>query len=204
MSPEVARRGIENGRVLTSALPGNAVLLGEMGIGNTSSSSLLASLLLERPLDELVGVGTGLDARGVEHKRVVLREAHDRHRGTTDPLDALARVGGFEIATLVGVVLQCAAERRVVVVDGFITAVAVLVAERLEPGTVEVCVAAHRSAEPGHGAVLEALGLRPLLDLGLRLGEASGAALAWPLLVSACTVLEEMATFESAGVSGPA
>lgn len=202
MSVETARSAIANGRALTSSLPGNAVLLGEMGIGNTSSATLLSALLLDRPVAELVGSGTGLDASGVARKLAVLNRAHERHARATDPLEVLRCVGGFEIATLVGVVLQCAAERRVVVVDGFITAVAVLVAERLEPGVVGVCVASHRSAEPGHSVVLDALGLRPLLDLGLRLGEASGAALAWPLLLSACAVLEEMATFDAAGVSG--
>lgn len=204
MTAATAAAALEQGRDLLASLPGNAVLLGEMGIGNTSSATLLASLLLDRPVAELLGPGTGLDDAGLARKRAVLERARDLHAGAREPLDVLARVGGFEIATLVGVVLGCARERRVVVVDGFITAAAVLVAERLSPGTVDVCVAAHRSAEPGHGAVLEALGLVPLLDLGLRLGEASGAALAWPLLQSACAVLAEMATFEDAGVSGPA
>jgi nicotinate-nucleotide--dimethylbenzimidazole phosphoribosyltransferase len=203
MTTEQARTAIAHGRALTASLPGNAVLLGEMGIGNTSSATLLASLLLDRPVSDLVGAGTGLDESGLAHKLAVLGRAHELHRHSSGALDVLARVGGFEVATLVGVVLQCAAERRVVVVDGFISSAAVLVAERLEPGAVDVCIASHRSAEPGHTLLLEALGLRPLLDLGLRLGEASGAALAWPLLLSACAVLEEMATFDAAGISGP-
>ena len=204
MAAATAAAALEQGRDLLASLPGNAVLLGEMGIGNTSSATLLASLLLDRPIAELLGPGTRLDDAGLARKRAALERARDLHAGAREPLDVLARVGGFEIATLVGVVLGCVRERRVVVVDGFITAAAVLVAERLSPGTVDLCVASHRSAEPGHGAVLEALGLVPLLDLGLRLGEASGAALAWPLLQSACAVLAEMATFEDAGVSGPA
>jgi len=118
------------------------------------------------------------------------------------PLDALAALGGFEVATLVGAVLQAASERRVVVVDGFITSAAVLVASRLQPLVLQRCVFAHRSGERGHAAMLEAMGAQPLLDLGLRLGEGSGAALAWPLLVSACAGLREMASFESAGVAG--
>ena len=204
MTQETARAAIGDGREVLRSLPGNAVLLGEMGIANTSSATLVTSLLLDLPVPALLGPGTGLDGAGLARKRAVLERARALHRGARDPLDVLARVGGFEIATLVGVVLQCVEQRRVVVVDGFITAAAVLVAEQLAPGTVTACVAAHRSAEPGHAVVLEALGLAPLLRLGLRLGEASGAALAWPLLVSACAVLEEMATFDSAGVSGPA
>jgi nicotinate-nucleotide--dimethylbenzimidazole phosphoribosyltransferase len=204
MTPGIARTAVAQGRELAAVLPGDAVLLGEMGIANTSSATLLASLLLDRPVAEVLGAGTGLDDAGLARKREALERARALHGDARDPLDVLSRVGGFEIATLVGVVLQCAQERRVVVVDGFITAAAVLVAERLEPGTVRACVASHRSAEPGHAVVLEALGLDPVLQLGLRLGEASGAALAWPLLLSACAVLEEMATFGSAGVSGPA
>ena len=135
-----------------------------------------------------------------------LRYAAARH-GRTDTfhapttLDALAAFGGFEIATLVGVVLQAARERRVIVVDGFIASAAVLVAQALRPHVVQRCIAAHRSAEPGHGLLLAHLGLEPLLQLDLRLGEGSGAALAWPLLESACLILREMASFEAAGVS---
>ncbi|MFP5472575.1 MAG: nicotinate-nucleotide--dimethylbenzimidazole phosphoribosyltransferase, partial [Gammaproteobacteria bacterium] len=122
-------------------------------------------------------------------------------QGPQGPLAALCAFGGFEIATLVGAVLQAAEERRVIVVDGFIASAAVLVAQGLRPQVVQRCVAAHGSAEPGHACLLQALGLQPLLDLGLRLGEGSGAALAWPLLESACRILGEMASFESAGVS---
>jgi nicotinate-nucleotide--dimethylbenzimidazole phosphoribosyltransferase len=123
------------------------------------------------------------------------------HADVGTPLAALAAFGGFEIATLVGAVLQAAHERRVIVVDGFIASTAVLVAQALRPHVVQRCVAAHESAEPGHRLLLDALGLDALLRLDLRLGEGSGAALAWPLLESACAVLREMASFESAGVS---
>ncbi|WP_406622593.1 nicotinate-nucleotide--dimethylbenzimidazole phosphoribosyltransferase [Acidovorax sp. SDU_ACID1] len=193
---------IANGREVVRALPGNALLLGEMGIGNTSAASLLLARLAGVDLAECTGAGTGLDDEGIARKRAVLRQALDANAGAVAPLDALAALGGFEVATLVGAVLQAASERRVVVVDGFITSAAVLVASRLQPLVLQRCVFAHRSGERGHAAMLDAMGAQPLLDLGLRLGEGSGAALAWPLLVSACAVLREMASFESAGVVG--
>jgi nicotinate-nucleotide--dimethylbenzimidazole phosphoribosyltransferase len=192
---------IANGREVVRALPGNALLLGEMGIGNTSAASLLLARLAGVDLAECTGAGTGLDDAGIARKRAVLRQALDANAGAVAPLDALAALGGFEVATLVGAVLQAASERRVVVVDGFITSAAVLVASRLQPLVLQRCVFAHRSGERGHAAMLEAMGAQPLLDLGLRLGEGSVAALAWPLLVSACSVLREMASFESAGVA---
>jgi nicotinate-nucleotide--dimethylbenzimidazole phosphoribosyltransferase len=124
-----------------------------------------------------------------------------RHADATSPLDVLACLGGFEIATLVGIVLQAAVENRVIVVDGFIASSAVLVATRLAPRVQQRCVYAHRSAESGHRLMLKALQATALLDLGLRLGEGSGAALAWPLLQSASDILCEMASFDTAGVS---
>ncbi len=135
-------------------------------------------------------------------KTEVLRATLARHAQATAPMDALAALGGFEIATMVGAVLQAAQQRRVVVVDGFIASAAVLVAQAVDPLVLQRCVFAHRSGERGHALMLAHLGVQPLLDLGLRLGEGSGAALAWPLLQSACTVLRNMASFESAGVSG--
>ncbi len=201
MTAAQCAQAIANGREVVRALPGNALLLGEMGIGNTSAASMLLSRLAGIELDDCVGAGTGLDAAGLQRKRTVLAEAMALHRSATGPLEALAAFGGFEIATLVGAVLQAAEERRVIVVDGFITGAAVLVAQALQPHVVQRCVAAHGSAEPGHALLLRHLGLAPLLQLGLRLGEGSGAALAWPLLESACRILREMASFESAGVS---
>jgi nicotinate-nucleotide--dimethylbenzimidazole phosphoribosyltransferase len=192
---------IANGMALVSDLPGNAVLLGEMGIGNSSAAAMLLSRLTGKDIDACTGAGTGLDAAGRAHKRQVLREVLERHASATGPLDALAALGGFEIATLVGVVLQAAQDRRVIVLDGFIASVAVLVAQALRPQTVQRCVASHESVEPGHRVLLDRLGLQPLLQLDLRLGEGSGAALAWPLLESACRIVREMASFESAGVS---
>jgi len=131
----------------------------------------------------------------------VLQRVLNLHAGVHEPVDVLAAMGGFEIAMMAGAVLEAAAQRRVIVVDGFITGSAVLVAARLQPAVLQRCVFAHRSAESGHRLMLQALQAEPLLDLGLRLGEGSGAALAWPLLVSACDLLRDMASFGSAGVS---
>jgi len=201
MTAEQCAQALAHGAEAVRGLPGNALLLGEMGIGNTSVASLLLARLAGVGLDECTGAGTGLDDAGIARKRAVLQQALDANAGAVAPLDALAALGGFEVATLVGAVLQAAAERRVVVVDGFITGAAVLVASRLRPQVLQRCVFAHRSGERGHAAMLRAMQAEPLLDLGLRLGEGSGAALAWPLLVSACAVLREMASFDSAGVA---
>ena len=205
MTPAQCAQALHNGMDVVRGLPGNALLLGEMGIGNTSVASLLLARLCGVSLEDCTGAGTGLDAGGVARKRAVLAQALAANEGAVNPLDALAALGGFEVATLVGAVLQASSERRVIVVDGFITSAAVLVAARLQPYVLQRCVFAHGSAEPGHAHMLAHLlpgqQPQPLLDLGLRLGEGSGAALAWPLLQSACAVLREMASFEAAGVA---
>ena len=205
MTAAQCAQALHNGMDVVRGLPGNALLLGEMGIGNTSVASLLLARLCGVSLEDCTGAGTGLDAAGVARKRAVLAQALAANESAVKPLDALAALGGFEVATLVGAVLQAASERRVIVVDGFITSAAVLVAARLQPHVLQRCVFAHGSAEPGHAHMLAHLlpgqQAQPLLDLGLRLGEGSGAALAWPLLQSACAVLREMASFEAAGVA---
>ena len=205
MTPAQCAQALHNGMDVVQGLPGNALLLGEMGIGNTSVASLLLARLCGVSLEDCTGAGTGLDAGGVARKRAVLAQALAANEGAVNPLDALAALGGFEVATLVGAVLQASSELRVIVVDGFITSAAVLVAARLQPHVLQRCVFAHGSAEPGHAHMLAHLlpgqQPQPLLDLGLRLGEGSGAALAWPLLQSACAVLREMASFEAAGVA---
>ncbi|MDP2418626.1 MAG: nicotinate-nucleotide--dimethylbenzimidazole phosphoribosyltransferase, partial [Hydrogenophaga sp.] len=190
-----------NGADLVKNLPGNALLLGEMGIGNTSAASLLLARLAGLDVTDCTGAGTGLDSDAVQRKIGILRKVLAHHPDARSPLDALAAFGGFEIATMVGAVLQAALERRVIVVDGFIASAAVLVASALQPAVLQRCVFAHRSGERGHALMLAHLHAEPLLDLGLRLGEGSGAALAWPLLVSACAIVREMASFEAAGVS---
>ena len=201
MSPSQCRVAMASGSALVKGLPGNALLLGEMGIGNTSAASMLLARLSGIDVADCTGAGTGLDAGAVQRKIGILREVLARHVDAREPLDALAAFGGFEIATMVGAVLQAAVERRVVVVDGFIASAAVLVASHLQPAVLQRCVFAHRSGERGHALMLAHLKVEPLLDLGLRLGEGSGAAMAWPLLVSACAILREMASFEAAGVS---
>lgn len=201
MSAAQRDQALANGAALVQGLPGNALLLGEMGIGNTSAASLLLARLAGLDIADATGAGTGLDAEAVQRKIGILRQVLARHADATEPLAALAALGGFEIATLVGAVLQAAHERRVIVVDGFIATSAVLVASQLRPAVLQRCVFAHRSGERGHALMLAHLKAEPLLDLGLRLGEGSGAALAWPLLPSACAILREMASFEAAGVS---
>ena len=201
MTATQCAQAMQHGIALVRDLPGNALLLGEMGIGNTSAASLLLARLANLDIGLCTGAGTGLDAAAVARKTEVLRAVLARHADARAPLEALAALGGFEIATMVGAVLQAAAERRVIVVDGFIASAAVLVAHALQPKVLQRCVFAHRSGERGHALMLQHLGVQPLLDLGLRLGEGSGAALAWPLLQSACAVLREMASFADAGVA---
>ena len=201
MSEAQARRGLDAGAELVAELAGvDVVALGEMGIGNTSSASALAAALLAVEPEAVCGRGTGLDDAGVVRKVDAVRRGLAANP-SREPLAVLAGLGGFEIAVLAGVVLGCARSRVAVLLDGFITTAAALVAVRLEPAAAEVLVASHRSPEPGHALLLDALGLEPLLDLGLRLGEGSGAALALPLLRSAVAILAEMATFADAGVT---
>jgi nicotinate-nucleotide--dimethylbenzimidazole phosphoribosyltransferase len=175
---------------------------GEMGIGNTTAASALACALLDCPVMHLTGPGTGLNAQGVSHKAQVIERAltlHAAQRG--DALLTLFNLGGFEVAALVGAYLACAQEGVAVLVDGFICSVAALVAVRLNPQCRPWLLFAHRGAEPGHRHVLETLNAEPLLDLGLRLGEGSGAALAVPLLRLACDLHGQMATFAEAAVA---
>jgi len=201
MTAAQCQAALDAGREVVRSLPGNAVLLGEMGIGNTSAAALLMARLTGEDVAACTGRGTGLDDAGLARKRSVLQAVLARHAQAVEPLAALAAFGGFEIAMLCGAVLEAALQRRVVVVDGFIASSAVLVAARLQPAVLQRCVFAHCSNESGHAVMLRHLDAEPLLNLGLRLGEGSGAALAWPLLESACRVLAEMASFESAGVS---
>jgi nicotinate-nucleotide--dimethylbenzimidazole phosphoribosyltransferase len=202
MSAEQCQLALQAGADVVCGLPGNAVLLGEMGIGNTSSAALIMARLMGLPLAQCVGRGTGLDDIGMRRKLAVLGDALRANAQAQSPLAVLAAFGGFEIAMMVGAILQAAAENRVIVVDGFIVSSAVLVAQALQPLVLQRCVFAHQSDESGHAAMLAHMAADPLLKLDLRLGEGSGAALAWPLLVSACLMLRDMATFASAGVSG--
>jgi len=180
----------------------DVVGFGEMGIGNTASASLLTHCLTGASLEDCVGRGTGLDDAGLARKRELLALALTHHHGARDDaLGVLAQFGGFEMAMMVGGMLAAARAGRIVLVDGFICGAAALVAARLAPAFLDHAVFCHASAEPGHKAQMAALGARPLVDLGMRLGEGTGAAVAWPLLRAACAFLNEMASFESAGVS---
>ncbi|MDD5250032.1 MAG: nicotinate-nucleotide--dimethylbenzimidazole phosphoribosyltransferase [Rhodocyclaceae bacterium] len=180
----------------------DAIGFGEMGIGNTAAASLITHCLTGAALDACVGRGTGLDDAGLARKRALLGQALERFDGPRDDaLAVLAQFGGFEIAMMAGAMLAAAQARLVVLVDGFICGAAALVAARLAPAFLDYAVFCHASAEPGHQAQMATLGAKPLIDLGMRLGEGTGAAVAWPLLRAACAFVNEMASFESAGVS---
>lgn len=175
---------------------------GEMGIANSTSASALACLLLGTSPLQVTGSGTGLDSDGISHKIKVIQRAIELHRETSNsPLEVLRCVGGFEIAALVGTYIRCAQVGLPTIVDGFISSVAALVAEQLHPGVKAWLFFSHRSTEPGHQAVLNTLKSEPLLDLGLHLGEGSGAATVVPIMQLACSLHNEMATFTEASVS---
>jgi len=175
---------------------------GEMGIGNTTPSAAIAAVFTGKPVAELTGRGTGIDDVRLQHKIAVIEKALAINRpDAKDGLDVLAKVGGFEIGALAGLILGAAAHRKPVIVDGFIATAGAMIAWSLEPFVRDYLICAHRSAEPGHGALLEKLRQRPLFDLRLRLGEGTGAALAMHLVEAAVAVLTEVATFAEAGVS---
>lgn len=175
---------------------------GEMGIGNTTAASALACALLGVQLEQLVGAGTGLDSDGVRRKRDAIQRALALHAGERDAYDWLQRLGGLEIAALVGAYLGCAQQGITVLVDGVICTAAALIAVRLNPGVADWLLFAHSGAEPGHAPLLAALDAQPLLQLGMRLGEGSGAGVSLPLLRLACALHGEMATFAEAAVAG--
>jgi len=206
MSRAQALIAIERGAALAeAAITGGADLLitGEMGIGNTTAASAVTAVVTSADPTRVTGRGTGVDAAGWQRKVAVVRRALEINRpDARDGLDVLARVGGFEIGGLVGVILAGAAHRVPVVLDGFIAGASALVATRLAPSVREVVFAAHRSAEPGHALALTHLGLEPYLDLELRLGEGTGGVLFIHLARAAALLYTEMATFKSAGVTG--
>lgn len=194
---EEARRARAEGVVLLG--------LGEMGIGNTTAASAVTAALTGLPPSHVTGRGTGLDEAGWRHKCEVVEKALELHHlSPREPLQVLRSVGGLEIAALAGLSLEAAAQRLAVIVDGFIASAAFAIAAKLEPGVKEYAFFSHLSTEPGHRALLDFLGVEPLLDLGLRLGEGTGAALAMPVLGAAVAAHNEMATFADAGVSDKA
>ena len=178
----------------------NCIGFGEMGIGNTSSASLLMHCLTALPLAQCVGRGTGLNDDQLQNKLTVLQQALNQHKEITRPLDVLATFGGFEIAMMVGAYLKAAESGMLIMVDGFIASTALLVACKLHPQVLDYCVFSHVSNEQGHQALLDQFNAKALLNMNLRLGEGSGIAMAYPLLQSAVVFLNEMATFAEAGV----
>lgn len=201
MTGEEVQRAMRHGASEVDELDGNVVGFGEMGIGNTTAAAVIMHKLTGVAIPDCVGAGAGMTAAGVLHKQQVIAAAVAYHGNIDSPLQILATFGGFEIAMMVGAMLRAAERRMVILVDGFIVTSAVLVAARLAPALLDYCVFSHCSDENGHKRMLETVGARPLLQLGLRLGEGSGCALALPLVRSAVNFLCEMATFESAQVS---
>jgi nicotinate-nucleotide--dimethylbenzimidazole phosphoribosyltransferase len=180
----------------------NVFGFGEMGIGNTSSASCLMSILCNLPIEQCVGRGTGLDDVGLVHKTKILSQAINYHglKGG-DAMLVLATFGGFEIAMMVGAMLQAASKQCTLLIDGFITTAALLVAAKLQPNILHYCIFTHSSNESGHKIMLDYLQVKPLLNIDLRLGEGTGAALAYPLVLASVNFLNKMASFESASVS---
>ncbi len=198
------RVGIELGARWVDDEGFRVVALGEMGIGNSTTAAALIAAMTGAEVHDVVGRGTGIDERGLARKRSVVTQAVALHqRDAADDWDLFARLGGFEILGLAGLAVAAARGRALVVLDGLISTAAGLIAATLCPAVLGSLVASHVGPEPGQTIALRALGLRPLLDLGLRLGEGTGATLALPLIASAADLLRDMATFESAGISGP-
>ena len=203
MTAEQCETALRAGEALGVAVAADTAAFGEMGIGNTSSATLVAHKLTGTALDSLVGRGAGLDDAGLSRKQGILEQAARRTAAPLDARDALREYGGFEIVMMAGAMMGAARAGAVVLVDGFIASVAALAATEMAPPLRDYLVFGHRSAEHGHGVVLAALDARPLLELDMRLGEGTGALLAWPVLRCAAAMLSQMASFESAGVSGP-
>ena len=205
MSYEDAVRSIEAGIEVfeSEAKKGvDIVGVGDMGIGNTTSSSAIVAVITGEDVEKVTGRGTGIDDAGLEKKIAVIEEAIRVNKpNNKDAIDVLAKVGGFEIGGMAGVILAAASHRVPVVIDGFISGTAALVAYGIAPAVKDYMIAAHRSVEKGHSVTLDYIGLKPLLDLDMRLGEGTGAALGISIVDAACKILGEMATFEDAGVS---
>jgi nicotinate-nucleotide--dimethylbenzimidazole phosphoribosyltransferase len=205
MSPAQCKQALTMGANIANkeiASGSNVIAFGEMGIGNTSSASCLMSVLCHLPIESCVGRGTGLDDAGVRKKTTLLAQAISHHNiNGNDPMKALQTFGGFEIAMMAGAMLGAAERKAILLIDGFIASAALLVASKLHPMILDYCIFAHCSDENAHRQMLNYLGAKPLLEMGLRLGEGTGAALAYPLLTAAVNFLNEMASFDSAGVS---
>lgn len=201
MTAQQCASALQAGMQFAEALQTDVLGFGEMGIGNTTAAAALMAAFTGVPVQECVGAGTGLDARGIARKADAVTRALHLHGRASAPLERLAALGGFEIAFMTGAMLAAARRRKVLLIDGFIVSSALLVAAALQPAVLEYCVFSHCSDEAGHRRMLQYLGATPLMQLDLRLGEGTGAALALPLLRAAVNFLERMATFSSASVS---
>ncbi len=201
MTMEQCVVAMRHGMELVVALEGNVVGFGEMGIGNTTAAAAIMHKVTGAVVADCVGAGAGSPVAGILHKQKVIENAVTHHISVSDPLDILSTFGGFEIAMMVGAMLQAAERRMVLLIDGFIVTSALLIAARLQPAILDYCIFSHCSEERGHQRMLAYLGARPLLQLDLRLGEGTGCALALPLLQASVNFMSEMATFESAQVS---
>ena len=201
MSREQAMQAIMTGIELAQSTEADVIGIGEMGIGNTTTSSAVLSVLLEEPVDAVTGRGGGITDQSFLKKKRVIKTAIDVNKpDKTDVIDVLAKVGGFDIAAMCGAFLGCAATRRPVVIDGFISAVAALCAYKLCPNSVQYFVPSHASYEIGYKLTMDAMNLQPLFLLGMRLGEGSGCPLAFEILEAACAIMGGMATFDQAGI----
>ncbi|MFC2949173.1 nicotinate-nucleotide--dimethylbenzimidazole phosphoribosyltransferase [Virgibacillus sediminis] len=177
------------------------LILGEMGIGNTTASGAILAVLSKAEIDSLVGHGTGIADDTFEHKIEVIKQALvKRNPNPKDPVDIMAKVGGLEIAGMTGAMLAAASQRVPILVDGFICTVAALLAKEISQAASDYMIITHQSAEPGHQVAISLLGNKPLIDLGLRLGEGTGATIAYPIIQSATLMVKEMATFDTVGV----
>ena len=205
MSLGECERAIEKAAELSRTVPVstcNVIGFGEMGIGNTSSAAALTQRFTGLPVEDCVGKGTGLDDSGLEQKQNAIRQALEKHAEIKEPQAVLSTFGGFEIAMMVGAILESAVLKRIILIDGFIASAAFLAAYRIVPEIKQYAVFTHKSDEQGHAEILKYLQVEPLISLGMRLGEGTGAAVAFPILLSAVSFLNQMASFESAGVSG--
>ena len=196
-----AQQAIKKGEQIADLFTAHILAFGEMGIGNTSAAALITSAICQQSIEQSTGRGTGVDDAGLAKKIAILKQVQTRHQDCKEPLALLAAVGGFEIAMMAGAMMAGARSKKIILVDGFIATSAALIAQAMAPGTRDAMVFAHQSAESGHASALAFLQAAPLLHLGLRLGEGTGAALAIPLVRAAASFLRDMASFDSAAVS---
>lgn len=205
MTSEQCQEALEKGRQLVRKVYSggcNVIGFGEMGISNTSSAALLMSYFTNTPIENCVGRGTGVDDKGLQTKIDTLREVYNLHiEAISTPMEALTAFGGFEIVMMCGAMLEAASLKMTLLIDGFIVTAALLAAHAMESDILDYCIFCHNSGEQGHQKMLEFLNAEPLLNLGLRLGEGTGCAVAFPIIQSSVNFLNEMATFKSANVS---